>query len=124
MDVAIEIAAPPEKVWDLLVDTKCWAQWGPSITEVECQERYIRLGSRGWVRIPLGVWIPFEITDFDPERRWGWRVLGMPATGHRLEPIDARRTKLIFELPPLAFPYALVCRLAGKRISTLLAPPR
>jgi hypothetical protein len=110
MEVAIDIDAPAEAVWNLLVDTGRWPEWGPSVLAVDCRERLIRAGTVGRLRTPLGIWIPFVITDFDAPRLWRWRVAGMPATGHRIESLDAERTRLVFELPAIAFPYAAVCR--------------
>jgi hypothetical protein len=91
------------------------------VLAVDCRERLIRAGTVGRLRTPLGIWIPFVITDFDAPRLWRWRVAGMPATGHRIESLDAERTRLVFELPAIAFPYAAVCRLAGRRIARLIA---
>jgi hypothetical protein len=121
MEVAIDIDAPAEAVWNLLVDTGRWPEWGPSVLAVDCRERLIRAGTVGRLRTPRGIWIPFVITDFDAPRLWRWRVAGMPATGHRIESLDAERTRLVFELPAIAFPYAAVCRLAGRRIARLIA---
>lgn len=121
MEVAIDIDATAEEVWNLLVDTERWPEWGPSVLAVDCRERFIRAGTVGRLRTPLGIWIPFVITDFDPPRQWRWRVAGVPATGHRIESLDAERTRLVFELPAIAFPYAGVCLLAGRRIARLIA---
>jgi hypothetical protein len=82
------------------------------VLAVDCRERFIRAGTVGRLRTPLGIWISFVITDFDPPRQWRWRVAGVPATGHRIESLGAERTRQVFELPAIAFPYAAVCRLA------------
>lgn len=119
MNIATEILAPVEDVWTLLIDTQRWPEWGPTVRAVESPERFIRLGTKGWVRTPLGFWVPFEITEFEPLRQWRWRVVGVPATGHRVEALGDGRTRLVFELPAIAFPYAAVCRIAGLRIARM-----
>ncbi len=121
MDVSLDIAAPAGALWRLLIDTQRWSEWGPSVSAVECTDRWLRQGSRGRLRTPLGLWLPFEITLFDPPRRWCWRVLGIAATGHRVEALGPQRSRLVFEIPATAFPYALVCRMAARRIADLLA---
>ena len=145
--VGRDIAAEPSVVWNLLVDTDRWSQWGPSVAAVELtgveqagaeltgagltgagrddadpdgepEERWIRSGSTGRVRTVLGMWIPFVVTDFEPGRSWGWRVAGVPATTHRVVPRE-RGCRVEFGVPIVAAPYALVCRAALRRIEHL-----
>ena len=139
VEVIRRIDAPVETLWDLLTDTTRWSEWGPNVREVDCEERYIREGTTGRVRlaVPGGPWAPFEITACR-DHRWAWSV-GMPATdavrnaldvgprvpatGHRVEPAgDACR--VVFEIPPLASGYALVCRRALDRLEELAADER
>lgn len=117
VDVARIVDAPAEDVWELLVDTRRWPEWGPSITDVECPDRRIRTGSTGRVRVVGAAWIPFEVTHCDGYR-WTWEVAGIPATGHRVEPHNGR-CRVVFEVPLLAAGYAPVCRLALSRIADL-----
>ncbi|ESS07094.1 MAG: polyketide cyclase / dehydrase and lipid transport [uncultured archaeon A07HB70] len=117
--VARSFARPPADVWDRLVDTAAWPEWGPSVAAVDCDERRIGSGTTGRVRVArLGVWLPFEVTacEWDGERgRWAWRVARIPATGHRVAPVDGG-CRAAFELPPAAAPYAAVCRRALGRL--------
>ncbi|WP_423744431.1 SRPBCC family protein (plasmid) [Haladaptatus sp. SPP-AMP-3] len=110
-------AAPPERVWTVLTDTTAWPSWGPSVTDVECSDRVIRVGSTGRVRTPLGVWVPFEITTCE-EFRWTWTVARVPATGHRVEAFETG-SRVVFELPLLAAGYVPVCRRALDAIDRL-----
>lgn len=109
-----------ETVWELITDTCTWPKWGPSIRAVDAGERYIRLGSTGLILTYPGIWLPFTITMFEPERFWAWRVKGMRATGHRLVAIGTDKSRLGFTVPPWAFPYGVVCRIALNRIERLL----
>jgi hypothetical protein len=117
MEVVFDIDAPVEAVWELLIDTMRWPEWGPSVNAVDFRDRFIRSGTVGRVRIPLGIWVPFFITDFKPQHYWCWRISEVSATGHIVLPLDADRTRLIFKLPCIAFAYAVVCRRAGQRIA-------
>ncbi|KYH25665.1 polyketide cyclase / dehydrase and lipid transport [Halalkalicoccus paucihalophilus] len=117
VDVVRPVDAPAEVVWNLLVDTRRWPEWGPSITDVECADRRIESGTTGRVRLVGGIWIPFEVTYRDAYR-WTWEVAGIPATGHRVEPYNGS-CLAVFEVPVLAAGYAPVCRLALSRIADL-----
>jgi hypothetical protein len=86
---------------------------------VEPADQVIAAGSRGRILTAVGFWLPFEITRLDPGAYWAWRVGGVEATGHRLAPVPAGGTRVIFELPAWAFAYWPVCRTAAIRIARL-----
>jgi uncharacterized protein YndB with AHSA1/START domain len=121
MDVAAEIAAPAELIWSLLSSTARWPAWGPSVLAVEPAGGQVAVGLRGRVRTRLGFKVPFEVTEVEPGRAWRWRVAGIAATGHRVEPLGPGRCRAVFELPPWAAAYGLVCRLALRRLARLAA---
>jgi hypothetical protein len=113
--------APASEIWRLITDTLAWPRWGPTVRAVECSERYIRAGSTGRLLTPIGLWLPFAVERFEPERFWDWRVGGVVATGHRVEPRGPRRCELTFSVPRWASPYGIICRAALKRIERLSA---
>jgi hypothetical protein len=110
-----------DRAWELLTDTNQWPLWGPTVRAVECPVRYIRQGTSGRVQTPIGLWLPFRITEYDHGRYWTWRVAGIRATGHRLIRIDETSCRVTFEMPVAWLPYAIVCRIALKRIARILA---
>ena len=113
------IAAPPEAVWNLLVDLDAWPQWGPSIQRAElAQAGPLQLGSRGKVWTPFGLALPFEITEFEDHRRWAWDVAGIGATRHEVLPTDGG-TRVAFGVPWWAPAYLSVCAVALHRIDRL-----
>ena len=116
-----EIDARPEDVWELFVDTRRWSDWGPSVTDVKSSDRYIRRGTTGKIRTPVGVWLPFEVTKYDEGSYWSWKVARIGVTGHRVEPV-AGGTRVTFEVPVYAIGYAPVCRRALERIEELVTP--
>lgn len=120
LETGVEVNAPAAAAWLVFTDTRLWREWHPTIIAVEIEERFIRLASRGWITTVAGLKLPFVITDFDPGRRWRWKVAGIPATGHRVESVDAMRCRVMFEVPVLAAPYLPVCRIAAARIRHLL----
>jgi hypothetical protein len=116
IEVARRIDAPADVVWDLFTDTRRWPAWGPSVGAVESDDRRIREGTTGRIRV-LGAWVPFRV-ETCRDRRWTWRVAGVPATGHRVEPLGDR-CLAVFEVPLAAAPYVVVCRRALRAIGRL-----
>jgi Polyketide cyclase / dehydrase and lipid transport len=115
------ITAPPEAVWDVLTDVETWSHWSPAISrsEVDGSDNRIRCGSTGRVYTPVGVAVPFVITEFDPGRLWAWTVAGVPATRHRVDAVpDGARVS--FEVPWWASAYLPVCSVALRRIQDLV----
>jgi hypothetical protein len=109
----------PAEVWDRLVDTTAWPEWGPSVAAVESDERRVHAGTTGRVRVSgVGVWVPFEVTsrDWNGRRgRWTWRVARIPATGHAVAPVSGG-CRVSFEVPVAAVAYIPVCRRALARL--------
>jgi hypothetical protein len=115
----LEIPVPAAVAWRLLTDTEAWPLWGPSVRAVDAPMRRIGPGLRGRVRTALGVWLPFEVTRWEPGTRWDWRVAGIPATAHVVAPIEPDRCRVTFLIPPWAPFYVPVCRLALRRLLDL-----
>ncbi|WP_158056260.1 SRPBCC family protein [Halorussus halophilus] len=117
LEVSRVVDAPADRLWTLLTETAYWPEWGPSVMAVDCPSHRIRAGTTGRVKVVPGVWVRFEVTDCELYR-WTWRVLGIPATGHRVEPLDGN-CRVVFELPLFGAGYAPVCALALERLARL-----
>ncbi len=115
--VARRVDAPADAVWDVLVSVAEWPDWGPSVTAVEAPGEGLGPGTRGSVRTVGGLRLPFEVTGFVPGRYWSWKVGGVTATDHLVEPLGPDACRLSFGVPAVAFPYLLVCRVAIGRIA-------
>ncbi len=118
--VTQDVAASPQRSWDVLVDTRLWARWGPSVTAVDLHGQGTRIsaGSTGRVLTIVGIWLPFEITEFVDGERWAWSVQGIGATGHEVRDRPSG-SQVVFHVPLLAAPYAVVCRIALDRVRRL-----
>lgn len=113
------IAAPRWAAWDVITDLDAWPRWGPTVRGAELSETGpLRLGSRGKVWTPVGVPLPFEITEFDDGHAWAWKVAGVAATRHSVEEFDGG-CRVSFGVPPWAPVYLTVCAIALRRIDEL-----
>jgi len=116
---SLELPASAASAWRLLTDTEAWPRWGPSVRAVDAPARFIGPGLRGRVQTTVGLWLPFEITRWEDGRAWHWRVGGVPATGHLVEPLGHGRCRVTFTVPVWAPLYLPVCRLALQRLRAL-----
>ncbi|BBY18436.1 SRPBCC family protein [Mycolicibacterium litorale] len=113
------VHASPAAVWSVLVDLDAWPKWGPTVAGAELLDgTELGLGERGKVYTPLGVPLPFTITQFEPRRCWAWQVAGIPATAHGVDPVDAG-TRVWMSAPLLAAPYVPVLAIALQRIDRM-----
>lgn len=119
IEIRQAIEVPSYEVWNIMTDTSLWPRWGPSVRRVECADRRIKAGSTGRVQLMPGIWIKFVVTSLVEGRYWSWHILGVRATGHRVEPINKTHCLAIFEIPILAFPYIIICKVALNRIRKL-----
>ncbi len=108
------------QIWELITDTNTWPEWGPSVSAVESESRFIMKDTKGKVKTAGGIWLPFFITEYEEGHFWSWNVAGIPATGHRVESRENGLCLLTFEIPLLAAPYAYICKIALDRIAGIL----
>ena len=98
----IEIAAPPERVWQVLTDIGSYAQWNPFVTRASGE---LRVGGRLeiFVQIPDGSGMKFTPTvlKVEPARELRWLgTLPLPGLVNgehifRLEPAGPGRTRFL-----------------------------
>ena len=114
------VAADPTAAWDLLTDPERWGRWGPTVRrgELDPPGRF-EAGATGRVVTAVGIPLPFVLTDVDPGSRWAWRVAGVPATVHTVEPVD-RGCRIGIGVPAPAAAYLPVCALGLRRIEAIL----
>ncbi|MFT7598913.1 MAG: hypothetical protein ACI8TP_001838 [Acidimicrobiales bacterium] len=118
-----DIDAAAVDVWPLLVEPRSWPQWGPSVKYAELEGEQLSEGTTGVVTTVFGIRLGFEITSYAEGSHWAWKVGGIDATDHRIEPLGSDRCRVSFGVPWSAAPYGLVCRIALQRIRTLAERP-
>lgn len=121
MDVTRRIDAPADVVWEQLAHTRHWPGWGPTVRTVDPADVEVVPGLTGTVTTPVGVRLPFAVTEVDPGRRWHWRVAGVPATDHLVTP-DGDGCVATIRIPAWAPFYAPVCALALRRLAARVTP--
>ena len=90
--LAVEISAPPDRVWAVMSDIEAWPEWTPTVTRVELLDPGpLAVGQRARVlqpRLPAAVW---RITALEPGRSFTWvtRSPGVVVTArHSVEPAE------------------------------------
>jgi carbon monoxide dehydrogenase subunit G len=86
----IDIAAPPDQVWSVLIDVERWPEWTPSMTSIERFDAGpFVVGSRVHIQQPKLLPATWTITELAPGKSFTW-VTGRPGlhviARHRIEP--------------------------------------
>jgi uncharacterized membrane protein len=116
---SIDIAAPVERVWQVMSDVERWPDWTASITTVHRLDTGpLVVGSRAKVKQPKLPGVVWTVTELTPDRGFVWTAKspGVRNRGiHRVEPVgdgESRVTLGVEEDGPLG-------RLAGRLLRRL-----
>ena len=93
IEETVEIAAPPERVWQISVDVERWPEWARNFRDVRRldagpfgPQSSARIRQRG---IPQRLW---TVKSFDEGRGFSWDAQLMPGLhsvgAHLVEPLD------------------------------------
>jgi uncharacterized protein YndB with AHSA1/START domain len=101
--ITTDIAAPAERVWQVMSDTDRWHEWTPSVTSVKrLGGRPFAVGSRAVIRQPRFPPALWKIAAIEPGRSFTWISVGpgLRVVGHHsVEPAAAgSRATLSLEL--------------------------
>lgn len=71
----IDVKAPPEVVWELLVDAENWSNYFPPENQIKITSGTpeLHLGSE-YSRVTVGFSMRCVVTEFEPLRRLSWRT--------------------------------------------------
>jgi uncharacterized membrane protein len=90
----IEIAAPADRIWNVMSDVAHWPEWTASVTSVKRLEAGpFGIGSRARVKQPKLLPAVWSVTALDPGRSFTWmsRMPGLRVLGsHIVESIGNR----------------------------------
>jgi uncharacterized membrane protein len=76
--ISVDIVAPPETVWAVMLDAERWHEWTASVRSIRLLDaRPLRIGSRALIRQPRFPPAMWKVTALDPGRSFTWKS-GMP----------------------------------------------
>jgi uncharacterized protein YndB with AHSA1/START domain len=106
-EYSVEINAPPEKVWPVIMDVENWSKWTASITEIKLLEPgEIKVGTRARVRqprLPTAIW---QVIQFVPNKGFAWenRAFGARAVGeHWITSSEGDRCTVVLRIRQSGF---------------------
>lgn len=120
--VSRNVDASADAVWHVLTDLDAWPRWGPTVSGAELDGSGFEVGATGRVWTPVGVALPFVISELDPGRMWAWTVAGVPATRHGVEP-RGTGCRVWMSAPFWAPAYLPVLAIALRRIGDIAGAP-
>ena len=85
LGTSVEVAAPPERVWDVLIDVERWPEWTESVTSARIVDTGpLAVGSRVEIVQPRIPKATYTVTALEPGRSFTWeqRQPGSTVTAH------------------------------------------
>ena len=96
--ITVEIAAPAERVWEVLTDVERWPEWTETVTSVQrLDEAPLRPGSRARIDQPKIPETEYVVTQLDPGRSFTWVATGPGVTTtarHAVEALPGGRSRV------------------------------
>ena len=116
--VTIDIAAPPERVWQVVTDVEDWPHWTASMSAIKrLDDGPLRMGSRARIKqpgLPVLVW---EVTELDEGTSFTWvtHTPGVASTAAHLVSATANGSRLTLSVTWTGVFGGLTGALMGKR---------
>jgi uncharacterized membrane protein len=122
---SIEIAAPPELVWQVFSDVERWPEWTASVTSLAGLDgAELAEGRRFAIKQPGMPRLVWQVTDIQPGSSWTWvqRSPGGTVTArHYVSAQPGGRTLVRQQLDQSGLLGALIGRLMVKKTKRFLA---
>ena len=94
----VDIAAAPERVWEVLTDVEYWSEWTKSVRWVRrLDEGPLRAGSSAKISQPKIPTVDWVVTELEPVDHFTWVSGGLGATTtarHSVEPLPRGGTRV------------------------------
>ena len=115
-DITVDIAAPPQRVWQVMTDIERWPEWTQSVERAKrLDSGNFRVGSRARLKQPKFLPAVWEVTELDAPRGFTWvsRSPGVVASAkHRIEPTN-NGTRVTLSVAYAGMLGGLVAKLLG-----------
>lgn len=120
---SIEIAAPPQLVWDVFSDVQRWPEWTASVTSLTGLDGpTLAVGKRFAIKQPGMQKLVWQVTEIEPGSSWTWvqRSPGVLVTARHYVSAQPGGTLVRQQLDQRGFLGALVGRLMAKKTRRFL----
>jgi uncharacterized protein YndB with AHSA1/START domain len=111
----VEIAAPPERVWEVMADVERWSEWTDSVTMVRrLDEGPLRAGARAKVNQPRIPETEYVVTELEPGRSFTWVATApgvLTTARHTIEPLAEGGSRVRLSVEQAGWLGSLVGRL-------------
>jgi len=111
----LDVPVPVGEAWTRLSRVEAWPSWARHIRSARLEPAgALGPGSRGVFLLKPGIPTRFEMTDWDPPRRWKWRGEFLWLTvgyDHRFEPLPGDGTRIVLEVDATGFALGTLGRL-------------
>jgi uncharacterized membrane protein len=75
IEVSIDIAAPPDVVWPVMIDVERWPEWTASVTKVERLEKTpFGLGASARIQQPKLMTMIWRVSEFQAGQFFVWQT--------------------------------------------------
>ena len=86
----VDIAAPPERVWEVLADVERWSEWSETVIWVRrLDEGPLRSGSRARINQPKIPETEYVVTELEPGQSFTWVATGPGVTTTARHTVEA-----------------------------------
>jgi len=96
--ITVEIAAPAQRVWEVLTDVEQWPEWTETVISAKrLDEGPLRPGSRATINQPKIPETEYVVTQLDPGRSFTWVATGPGVTTtarHDVEVLPRGRSRV------------------------------
>jgi hypothetical protein len=110
----IEIAAPPERVWEVMGDVERWSEWTDTVSWVRrLDDGPLRAGSRAKINQPKLRETEYVVTELEPGRGFTWVATGpglLTTARHSIEPLPGGGSRVRLSVEQSGWLDALVGR--------------